>query len=304
MVLVKVEDRDQFGQGNRSRGIAIAQSLSRIGIEYCILSSTKQWFDYLKSHHFEVVLIDEDYDPVGEVNAVIAHFNNIQIHFIVLDGDRFDPYYVDLLKQNNIRAVILDDIARVNRANAWRLVNPNIYASEDLYPGWGIKKYLGRKYLLLRQPFLDTDYGFINQNEILIALGVMMSQKGTNEIERRLTEQGYKTKIAVGLSPEQMVKAIDTAQLIICGASVTLHEVWTRHRLALPVYQAKDQILFHEFLKKNNLPEVISIGRDEADTIGSIVMHAQKTINDNIPQIQLTTPKIDELLLELVNDAS
>lgn len=304
MVLIKVEDRNQFGQGNRSRGIAVAQSLSRIGVANCIVSSTKQWFEYLQTQQFPAALIEEGYDSDAEVKAIKELFKNEKIHFIVLDGDRFDPHYVELLKQNNIRSVILDDVARVNRENAWAVINANIYATDDLYKGWNIKKYLGSRYLLLRQPMLSPNKGASVKNQILIALGVMMGHKGTREIESRLKQQGYTSQVAVGLSPDQMVKAIDAAHLIICGASVTLHEVWTRHRLALPVYQAKDQILFHEFLKKNNLPQVVSIGRNEADSIDEIVRLTQQTINDSLPQIQLKTPDIDELFRELITDVS
>jgi spore coat polysaccharide biosynthesis predicted glycosyltransferase SpsG len=304
MVLIKVEDRDQFGQGNRSRGIAIAQSLSRIGEQYCIISSTRQWFGYLQSEQFHAVLIEEGYDSVAEVKAIKKIFKNVQIYFIVLDGERFDPDYVELLKQNNIRSVILDDVARVNRENAWALINANIYASDDLYEGWNIKKYCGRRYLLLRQLFFNLNQTAPVKNQILLALGVMMGQWGTSEIESRLKRLGYTIQIAAGFSTEQMVKAIDAAHLIICGASVTLHEVWTRHRQALPVYQSRDQILFYEFLKKNNLPQVVSIGRNEADTIDEIVSLAQQTINNNLPQIQLTKTDVDKLFKELIADVA
>lgn len=302
MVLIKVEDRDQFGQGNRSRGIAAAETLSRIGVEYCIISSTRQWFEYLKLNNFSTVLVDTNYNPSEEIDAINELFQSYSIEFILLDGDRYDRNYIDLLNSVNIKSLILDDVAKEKRSNAWRLINPNIYATHDLYHGWNIKTYLGRDFLILRESFLKETTNHPVKNKILLAMGVMMSNEATEHISKKLNDAGYSTVIAIGLTPEQMVEEIDSSSLIICGASVTLHEVWTRHRIALPVYQAKDQILFHEFLKKNNLPQVVSINRSETETIDEIVILAQQTIKSNHAQIQLTRPHLDELFKELVRD--
>jgi spore coat polysaccharide biosynthesis predicted glycosyltransferase SpsG len=304
MVLIKVEDREQFGQGNRSRGVAAAQSLSRIGIAYCIISSTVKWYEYLKSNDFNVVLIEKDYNSLDEVASIKELFSHNTINFILLDGDRFDIEYIELLIKQGIKSVILDDVAKIKRTNAWRLINPNIYANDDLYAEWEIIKYLGSDFLMLREAFLKETNTRPIANKILLALGVMMDLEGTKEIALRLDGAGFSTKIATGLSPEQMVDEIDSSSLIICGASVTLHEVWTRNRRALPVYQAKDQILFHEFLKKNNLPQVVSINRSPIETIDEIVFLAQQTIKDNKLQIQLSKTLLDDLLKELVKDTN
>ncbi len=303
MILIKVEDREQFGHGNRSRGIAIAQSLSRIGVEYCIISSTFKWFVYLKSNGFNAVLIDKNYDSTLETDAIIAYFENSKIEFIVLDGDRFDLNYLNLLNSNQIRTVILDDVAKIVRNNAWRLINPNIYASEQLYQGWNIKTYLGKDYVLLREAFLTESHIKPIENKVLLALGVMMDEDSTFELARRLNETGFSTKIAKGFTPEQMVDQIDSSALIICGVSVTLHEVWSRNRIALPVYQAKDQILFHEYLKAKNIPQVISINKSKTEVVNDIVLMTKKIIKNLQPKLILTKHKVDKLFKELVNEA-
>ena len=303
MILIKVEDREQFGQGNRSRGIAIAQSLSRIGVEYCIISSTFKWLVYLKSNGFNAVLIDKNYDSNLETDAIFTYFENSKIEFIVLDGDRFDLNYLNLLNSNQIRTVILDDVAKFVRNNAWRLINPNIYASEQLYQGWNIKTYLGEDYVLLREAFLTESHMKPIENKVLLALGVMMDEDSTFELARRLNETGFSTKIAKGFTPEQMVDEIDSSALIICGVSVTLHEVWSRNRIALPVYQAKDQILFHEYLKAKNIPQVISINKSKIEVVNDIVLMTKKIAKNLQPKLILTKHKVDKLFKELVNEA-
>lgn len=303
MILIKVEDREQFGQGNRSRGIAIAQSLSRIGVEYCIISSTSAWLEYLKLNGFNAVLIDKNYDSTLEVEAILACFESLKIDFIVLDGDRFDSNYINLLNANKIKAVILDDVAKIIRRSAWRLINPNIYATDQLYQGWDIKTYLGEDYVLLREAFLKESQIKPIENKVLLALGVMMDQDSTFELARRLNEAGFISEIASGFTPEQMVDEIDSSTLIICGVSVTLHEVWNRNRIALPVYQAKDQILFHEYLKTKGIPQVISINRSKSEVVDDIVLMTKQIAKNLQPQINLSKPQIDKLFKALVSEA-
>ena len=303
MIIIKVEDREQFGQGNRSRGIAIAQSLSKIGIEYCIISSTSKWYEYLKANSFNAILIDKNYNSILEVEAIILYFENSKIEFIVLDGDRFDFNYLDLLNSRQIKSVIIDDVAKTMRTNAWRLINPNIYATEELYQGWNIKTYLGAEYVLLREVFLKKSHIIPIENKVLLALGVMMDQVSTLELASRLNESGFSTQIAIGFTPEQIVDEIDSSALIICGASVTLHEVWSRKRIALPIYQAKDQILFHEYLKVKHLPQVISINRSKSEVLDDIILMTKSVVKNLQSQINLSKPKIDSLFKALVSEA-
>jgi hypothetical protein len=303
MILIKVEDREQFGQGNRSRGIAIAQSLSRIGVKYCIISSTLKWFVYLKSNGFSAILIDKNYDSDLETDAIISYFKSSKIDFIILDGDRFDFNYLNLLNSNQIRTVVLDDVAIIVRNNAWRLINPNIYASEQLYKGWNIKTYLGGDYVLLREAFLLESHIKPIENKVLLALGVMLDEDSTFELARRLNEIGFSTKIAEGFTTEQMVEEIDSSAVTICGVSVTLHEVWSRNRFAIPVYQAKDQILFHEYLKANNIPQVISINKSKAEVINNIILITRKITKNTHPKLNLSKDKVDKLFKELLNEA-
>ncbi|MCG5644667.1 hypothetical protein MCN98_07905 [Flavobacteriaceae bacterium LSUCC0859] len=304
MILIRVEDREQFGQGNRSRAIAIAQSLHRLGEKYCIIASSSKWHEYLKLNNFSTVLIENNYDISLEVNIIKDSFTDSKIYFIILDGDRFGSKYINLLKVNQIKSVIIDDVAKIKRTEAWTLINPNIYASIDLYNGWKIPLHVGPDYLLLREQFLVRTNIQPIKNKILLALGIMMNQESTYEINERFIKEGYITKIAKGLSPEQMVKEIDSSVLVICGASVTLHEVWYRKRLALPVYQAKDQELFYEFLQKNDLPHVISINRNKKDVIEEILIKSQKVISSNETQKFIKKGKIDNLLINLINYAN
>jgi hypothetical protein len=303
MVLIKVEDRDEFGQGNRSRGIAIAQSLLRIGIEYCIISSTAKWLEYLKANGFNAVLIDKNYESNYEVEAILEYFDGFKIDFIILDGDRFNLNYLNLLNSNHIKTVILDDVAKIKRNTAWRVINPNIYATKDLYKGWDVKSYLGGEYVFLRDAFLKDYNSQPIKNKVLLALGVMMDQKSTIHLAEKLNAAGFLTKIAIELTPDEMVNEIDTSELIICGVSVTLHEVWCRNRIALPVYQAKDQVLFHEYLKMKDIPQVISINRSKSDVVDDLVLMVNKMFENLQPQINFDKPQTDLLFNELINGA-
>jgi hypothetical protein len=303
MVLIQLEDRVEFGQGNRSRGIAIAQSLFRLDIDYCIISSTVNWFKYLKANGFNVILLEKNHESNFKVEAILEYFDDVRIDFIILDGERFDFNYINLLNSNNIKTVIIDDVAKSKRDNAWRLINPNIYATKNLYKGWHIKSYLGEEYVLLRDEFRKNLNTEPVKNKILLALGVMMGQTSTVRLAEKLNANGYTTKIATGLSPDEMVNEIDTSELIICGVSVTLHEVWYRNRIALPVYQAKDQLLFHEYLKAKQIPQVVSINRDKTEVVDDLVLMSEKMIENLEPQIILGKPQIDRLFWELKNQA-
>jgi len=97
-----------------------------------------------------------------------------------------------------------------------------------------IRKYT--LYVLLRKEF-DRPVKSAKKQSIFVSLGIAASDNIISIIDQLAKEYKFSVILSDNFSVNEMIDAIDKSLLTICGASVTLHEVWRRNKIALPVYQ-------------------------------------------------------------------
>ena len=266
MILIRCEDRNQFGFGNRSRAIAVAQYCKRNNLKYSLVYSNKTWGKQL-SIDYDVLYLSNETGTKEEAKEIlkINYLFKDQDNYIFCDGNRFSNSFFKEIKQENLKTILLDDLGYPIRDSVDCVVNPNLYANLELYSNWKTKIFAGSSNVLLREEFFQPIKKLKLKKSVLISLGTSNKVELIRLIEQKLISDGFIVCIAINFSAKQMIEVIDEASFVICGASVTLHEVIARKRIPIPIYQVEDQILFVKFLKEKKMPFVIGLNRKNED---------------------------------------
>lgn len=301
IILLRAEDRDFKGQGHRSRIEAICQACEKKGLSAYLLTTNNFWETKLKNKHFnKIIHIKNTTGEKSEAKEILKKTKLIKPSHLFLDGDRFKNSLVKHFVKSKVKIVKIDDNYKAKKGKLWAVINPNIYAKKYFYSEGTFKKVLvGKKYILLRREFQKKIFKRKNKNRILISLGVSAKKSLIQLLKKYLKKFGWQVSIARNLNTKDMVKAIDRASLVICGASVTLHEVWSRKTAAIPIYQARDQVRFQKWCKEKSIPVASSINKPFHQTAQSVAR-----IFRNLNTKPLTIPKIktngaDEVIKKL-----
>ena len=283
MILIRCEDRNQFGYGNRSRATAIAQYCKRNKLKYSLLYSNKTWGKQLSIDYNCNYLLSQS-GTMDEAKELLKRnpLPKDQNNYIFCDGNRFLNSFFKEIKLENLKTILLDDLGFPIRDNLDCVVNPNLYANLELYSNWKTKIFAGSSNVLLREEFFQPTKKFKLKRSILISLGTSNTVELIRLIEQKLISDGFIVRIAINFSAKQMIEAIDEASFVICGASVTLHEVIARKRIPIPIYQVEDQILFVKYLGEKKRPFVNGLNRKNEDVASEILCLINNYINHKI----------------------
>ena len=287
MILIRAEDRAVMGRGHRSRAEALAHACLRSKLPACILTSDSAWSRELENDALLTELLPDVSGDADEASQIAGAMKRSNATHVVVDGGRFTPAFVKMLSDLKLRVVAVDDTARADIPDAWALINPNIYASKDLYSHpWPERVFAGPDYILLRPPFLIPLAKPAVSAVVLLALGVSANDALLALLKARVEELGFESRVAKNLTANEMVAAIDSSAVVVCGASVTLHEVWARSRTAIPVYQVRDQELFWKWCIQQSIPAIISLDT-AADIVADRVAKVLADIRDGNPCQQM-----------------
>ncbi len=265
MVLICSEDREVYGNGHRSRMIALIDIFEALEIDFICAITNLQWQAELSKRKIKTVVLSQTSGDEKEAKELIkkteAHLDKIQLFFC--DGNRFGNNYLSSIKKIFKKTVLIDDLGFPIRDQAEIIWNPNIYASSSLYKNWKkIKLFTGEEYVLLRKEF-DRPIKSAKKQSIFVSLGIAASDNIISIIDQLAKEYKFSVMLSDNFSVNEMIDAIDQSLLTICGASVTLHEVWRRNTIALPVYQVRDQFYFKQFLVDNEIDFVNILDENE-----------------------------------------
>jgi hypothetical protein len=281
MILICCEDREAYGYGHRSRMIALIDIFEALNIDFICAITNLHLEAELKKRRIKTIVLSQTSGDENEakelINKVEGYLN--QIKLFICDGNRFGNSFLRSIKKFFKKNILIDDKCFPVRDQADIVWNPNIYAKPSLYNNWGnIQIFAGRQYLLLRKEF-ERPIEPIKKDSIFVSLGVAASDK----IIPIVDEMAKKHEISVirsdGFSVNQMIDAIDNSLLTICGASVTLHEVWKRNSIALPIYQVKDQSLFKQFLIENKIDFINTIDDNQTQIKNNCIKYLCKYFN-------------------------
>lgn len=261
MILICSEDREAYGHGHRSRLIALIDIFEALEIDFICAITNLQWQAELRKRKIKTIFLSQTSGDENEAKELIkkaeAYLDNIQLFFC--DGNRFGNNYLSSINKIFNKTVLIDDLGFPIRDEADIVWNPNIYASSSLYKNWkNIKLFAGEKYILLRKEF-NRPIKLVKKQSIFISLGIAASDNIISIVNQLAQDYGFSVIISDGFTVSKMVDSIDQSLLTICGASVTLHEVWRRDTIALPVYQVRDQFHFKRFLIENRIDFIDSL---------------------------------------------
>ncbi|MCE9619619.1 MAG: hypothetical protein K8R92_06895 [Planctomycetes bacterium] len=271
MILIRAEDRPSRGRGHRSRAEALAHACLRAKLPATMLAGDLEWSRELSKDGLHAEPLSEVGGDATEARQLAGAAKRLAATHVVLDGGRFVPGFVKALAESGIRVVLVDDTARADVSAAWAVINPNIYATKSLYTHPHPDRiFAGPDYILLRPPFLKPRSAPTSSAVVLLAMGVSASDALLADLTARIETLGMKPVVARNKSAVEMAAAIDASEVVICGASVTLHEVWARTRKAIPVYQARDQELFWKWCAGLSIPTAVSLDRETGDVAKAI----------------------------------
>ena len=255
MIIVCSEDRIEFGYGHRSRALALFDVFNALDIDFICVVTNNEWQKELNSLRIKTVRLVNCSGDLLEATELINQCKETidSVKLFICDGNRFSSSYLTKIKYSFHKVVLIDDLGSPVRDEVDYVWNPNIYANQGFYDKWKTKNYYcGVQYLLLRKEFYQAEYK-VEKKSVFISLGKASSKVLVSTIERVIRKLGFSVIISNNFTVNEMIKAIDDSYVTICGASVTLHEVWMRNAFALPVYQAADQIHFMAFLKSKGI---------------------------------------------------
>tara|TARA_B110000046_G_scaffold182716_1_gene217307 strand:+ start:3248 stop:4177 length:930 start_codon:yes stop_codon:yes gene_type:complete len=255
MILICSEDREAYGYGHRSRMLALIDIFEALEIDFICAITNLQWEAALKIKKIKTIVLSQTSGDENEakelINKAEEYLDDIQLFFC--DGNRFENSYLSTINKFFKKNILIDDLGLPIRDQAEIVWNPNIYASSSLYNNWeNIQLFAGEKYVLLRKEF-ERPIKPIKKKSIFVSLGTAASDNIISIIDHLAKEYEFSVILSGGFSVNEMIDAIDNSLFTICGASVTLHEVWRRNTIALPVYQVKDQFHFKQFLIENRI---------------------------------------------------
>lgn len=253
-----------------------------------MLVTNKNWQADLHKKNYKTLNTSNASGKKSEANEIIKKTSFLGPKYLFLDGERFRKKFINFITAKKIKVIKIDDNYKANKIKTWAVINPNVYSKKKYYKKQNFKIILaGKKYILLRHEF-QKKIKKKNEKRIFISLGVSAVKKLKTNLKNSLKKLGLEIQIAEKYNSNEMIKAIDNASAVICGASVTLHEVWARKRTAVPVYQAKDQARFYKWCKKHFIPVVSSKNKKPFVTARLITLAVKKIIrkkSSHIPQI-------------------
>lgn len=156
-ILFRADADAEIGAGHVMRCIALAQGWIASGGEavFACRQLTENIRGRVEAEGFDYFEVKEI--PGSREDAVFTArtAESLQCRGGVLDGYHFDGEYLDVLKQNGLKIMLIDDCGREDYLPADILFNQNIYADRKLYPNavTGRRFLLGNEYILLRKEF-------------------------------------------------------------------------------------------------------------------------------------------------------
>lgn len=158
------------------RCLALAQALQQNGAEVHLAACAIP--GALESRLFEngvkVSLLEAAIGSSQDSLKTVELADKLGAQVIVADGYSFGLAYQQALKATSRPLCFIDDGANLDGYSADLLVNPNLYATEEMYPQQDVGKLLvGRKYAMLRKEFWqqrDKPTG-LRTRRVLVTMG-------------------------------------------------------------------------------------------------------------------------------------
>lgn len=284
-IVLRADGSSTIGFGHVYRLLAISEMLSPyFDCIFITREAPEILFEQIKSFCRDIILLPTENEK-EEIDFVLKHINVEDI--VVLDGYDFSEGYQKAIKNNGNKLVCIDDIAGkhfyadavFNHAEG---VEENIYDTESY-----THLYLGVKYALLRQAFLEAAFtpstfkepicAFITfggtdhfnlpletlkaceEIEEIESIYLIMPGETINakNIDDFIASSKKQVHTRVNATAEEMTGIMRQCSLAIVSASNITYELGCIKMSMVAVRFVDNQNNLARFLKKNNLAEVV-----------------------------------------------
>jgi UDP-2,4-diacetamido-2,4,6-trideoxy-beta-L-altropyranose hydrolase len=157
---------------------------------------------------------------LSDAAETIAEARRVGAAWVVVDGYRFKPDYVRVLKKNGLRVLFIDDDGRFESYAADVVLNQNLSATSAMYPNREAltRLLLGPDYVLLRPEFFGQsprgNHATIGR-KILITMGGSDPENVTERVFRATATLDIDIQVVIGGGNPRR----DTLPLVITGIS-------------------------------------------------------------------------------------
>jgi UDP-2,4-diacetamido-2,4,6-trideoxy-beta-L-altropyranose hydrolase len=296
-LLLRADAGATIGTGHVMRCLALAQACQDAGGEAAFASADipgalahRLAHEHVPLHRIEA--------PVGgdaDAAATVQAARELDADWVVLDGYRFTPAFLQALQASGLRVMSIDDMAHLERYPADLLLNQNLGATPALYEGkieWDAMVLLGPSYGLLRREFRLEPVSRTSPAgravRVLVSFGGADHENHTLQVLRRLAslrprpevlvlagaanphadalnafavEAPFRCEIRVNI--ENVAAVMDWADVAVTAGGSTVWELAARRLPALIGAISPDQMAM--------LPALRRVGGFRAMTVGELL---------------------------------
>jgi UDP-2,4-diacetamido-2,4,6-trideoxy-beta-L-altropyranose hydrolase len=281
-IIFRADGNAQIGLGHVMRCIALGQMISDdFELYFAIQNPSITIQELLETENFKVIDLPQttDYEIDAENFTKILTGSEI----VVLDGYNFKESYQRATKKASRKLVFIDDLAAWHQVADIVINHSGAIQVSDYQAESHTQFLLGTQYALLRKEFLNREPKVVVPNryekflvnfggadpinmtlkicEILLAQHLATKRKITVIVgssylyidKLKALDTENKLTILSNLSAKEMVKTIESNQVVICSPSTIAYEVATLRKSMILIQTADNQKDFARFFKINQL---------------------------------------------------
>lgn len=159
-LLFRCDANATIGTGHVTRCLALAQAWQDTGNTafFAAAECPEALRRRLSSEGFETLPLRAVPGSSEDAESAVRQARRLHANWIVVDGDRFSPDFLQHIQHSGLKVLLVDDFASRGAFPADILLNPNFGATPEPYLQRGFHGTLlyGEKYVLLRREFLHT----------------------------------------------------------------------------------------------------------------------------------------------------
>ncbi len=157
-LVVRADASASMGAGHIMRCLGLAQAWQpESRVTFVLAEGADSHESLLLNQGFDVVRLPAEPGSLEDAAATAALAEEKGAGWLMVDGYHFGPAYTAALAAARPRVLLMDDEGRADLAGVDLLLNQNLHAAAELYPGAPSEMLLlGPRYVLLRSEFLDV----------------------------------------------------------------------------------------------------------------------------------------------------
>lgn len=207
LLLLRADASATIGTGHIMRCLALAQAWQDAGGQavFACAEMPDTLVARLEREQVPVRCLDVAVAGEADIAATVALAHQLGASWLVVDGYRFTPVFLDAVRSGGPRVLAVDDMAHLERYPVDLVLNQNLSARRETYHGKlarDTELLLGPRYSLLRREFRSTVAGTrapLNgrARRVLLTFGGSDPENHTGTILQRLTTRAGGCEVCV-----------------------------------------------------------------------------------------------------------